>query len=352
MPVRAHRLTIAGLLLSLSLAGCADEPATVNSSEEVFPVQTMTVQPGNMVQTLSAIGTVRYRRETPLGFTSAGKVARVRFEEGDTVRQGALLAALDTTSVGADLSIAEAERSRAQADFERIKQLYAEGWITKARYEAAEAAAKGATARVAQAGFASGTAQLYAPSNGVVLTRNVQPGQVIAAGTPALILGEADDGFVFRSPVIDRNASRLRIGMPAQISLPALGNAPVTATISEIDGRANQATGAFTVQFKLPSAAGLKSGQIGTASIALPAAEDGSLQIPASAIFGLRTGEALVYIVDPKTSRVETRNVAVERLTDGFVIVTGGLKQGDMLVVKGAEKLRTGAKVRTSRAAN
>ena len=79
MPVRAHRLTIAGLLLSLSLAGCADEPATVNSSEEVFPVQTMTVQPGNMVQTLSAIGTVRYRRETPLGFTSAGKVARVRF---------------------------------------------------------------------------------------------------------------------------------------------------------------------------------------------------------------------------------------------------------------------------------
>lgn len=351
MASRAHYLAIAAFLATPLLSGCGDQDADkAATSEEIFPVQVMNVQPGNMVQTISVVGTVRYRRETPLGFTTPGKVATVRFEEGDFVKQGALLAALDTTSVGADLSVAEAERSRAQAEFERIRQLYAEGWITKARYEAAEAAAKAASARVAQAGFARGTAQLYAPSNGVVLTRNVQPGQVIAAGTPALILGEGDDGFVFRAPVIDRNASKLRVGMAAEINLPALGPAPVIATISEIDGRANQATGAFTVQFSLPTSAQLKSGQIGTASIKLPAAENGSLQIPASAIFGVRANEGLVYIVDAKTERVETRNVAIERITDGAVIITGGLKQGDLLVTSGAEKLRTGAKVRMTRA--
>lgn len=351
MKDRAHRLVLAALLLTPLLYGCGEKEGEKPApSEEIFPVQVMTVQPGNMLQTLSAVGTVRYRRETPLGFTTPGKVAVVRFEEGDFVRQGALLAALDTTSVGADLSAAEAERSRAQAEFDRIKQLYAEGWITKARFEAAEASAKAASARVAQAGFARGTAQLYAPSSGVVLTRNVQPGQIVAAGTPALILGEGDDGFVFRAPVIDRNAARLRVGMAAEISLPALGSAPVTATISEIDGRANQATGAFTVQFSLPASAQLKSGQIGTASIKLPAAEDGSLQIPASAILGVRANEALVYIVDPKSQRVETRNVAIERITDGAVVITGGLKQGDLLVTSGAEKLRTGAKVRMTKA--
>ncbi len=352
MSGHVYRFAITALLLSPLLHGCDGKEAdTVAPSEEVFPVQVMTVQPSNMVQTISAVGTVRYRRETPLGFTTPGKVANVRFEEGDFVKRGALLAALDTTSVGADLNVAEAERGRAQAEFERIKQLYAEGWVTKSRYEAAEAAAKAAGARVAQAGFARGTAQLYAPSSGVVLTRNVQPGQVIAAGTPALILGEADDGFVFRAPVIDRNATQLRVGMPAEITLEALGKAAVTATISEIDGRANQATGAFTVQFSLPASAQLKSGQIGTASIKLPAAEDGSLQIPASAIFGIRANEGLVYIVDVKTNRVETRNVAIERLTDVFVIITGGLKQGELLVVSGAEKLRTGAKVRMTKAA-
>jgi RND family efflux transporter MFP subunit len=340
------------LLLAPLLHGCGEKEAgKTTAADEVFPVQTITVQPSNMVQTLNAVGTVRYRRETPLGFTTPGKVATVRFEEGDFVKRGALLAALDTTTVGADLNVAEAERARAQAEFERIKSLYADGWITKSRYEAAEAAAKAASARVAQAGFARGTAQLYAPSSGVILARNVEPGQVVAAGMAVLMLGQADQGFVFRVPVVDRDAAKLRIGMAAEISLDALERGPITATISEIEGQANAATGAFIVQFALPAQAKIRAGQIGSASIKLPAASDGALQIPASALFGVRTGEGLVYIVDAKTSRVETRNVMIERVTDDFVVVRGGLVQGDRIVVSGTEKLRTGAKVRTAAAA-
>jgi membrane fusion protein (multidrug efflux system) len=344
---------LAGLLPLLLLAACGeDKVVTKTAADEIHPVQVVTVQQENLQRTINAVGTVRYRRETPLGFTTPGKVATVRFEEGDFVKRGALLAALDTTSVGADVSVATAERDRARSEFERLRSLYADGWVTKARYEAAEATVKAADARVRQAGFASGTAQLYAPSSGVVLTRNVQPGQIIAAGTPALILGEGDEGFVFRVPIIDRDASKLRVGMAADIAIESLGGAPITATISEIDGRANEATGAFTVQFRLANRPQLRSGQIGTATIKLPAADSGStLQIPASALFGVRTGEGLVYVVDAK-SRVETRNVAIERVTDEFVIVSGGLKPGDIIVTSGLEKLRTGLKVRAIKAAS
>ncbi len=338
---------LVGLLPLIIVASCGENKVeTKTAADEIHPVQVMTVQQENMLRTLSAVGTVRYRRETPLGFTTPGKVATVRFEEGDFVKRGALLAALDTTSVGADVSVASAERDRARAELERIRSLYADGWVTKARFEAADAAVKVADARVRQAGFASGTAQLYAPSSGVVLTRNVQPGQVIAAGTPALILGEGDEGFVFRVPIIDRDASKLRVGMAADINIESLEGAPIAATISEIDGRANEATGAFTVQFRLANRPRLRSGQIGTASIKLPASESGALQIPASALFGVRTGEGLVYIVGDK-ERVETRNVSIERVTDGFVIVTGGIKPGDVIVTSGGEKLRTGSRVRT-----
>jgi RND family efflux transporter MFP subunit len=344
---------LAGLLPLFLLAACGEDKAvTKTAADEIHPVQVVTVQQENLQRTINAVGTVRYRRETPLGFTTPGKVATVRFEEGDFVKRGALLAALDTTSVGADVSVATAERDRARSEFERLRSLYADGWVTKARYEAAEATVKAADARVRQAGFASGTAQLYAPSSGVVLTRNVQPGQIIAAGTPALILGEGDEGFVFRVPIIDRDASKLRVGMAADIAIESLGGAPITATISEIDGRANEATGAFTVQFRLANRPQLRSGQIGTATIKLPAADSGStLQIPASALFGVRTGEGLVYVVDAK-SRVETRNVAIERVTDEFVIVSGGLKPGDIIVTSGLEKLRTGSKVRAIKAAS
>ncbi len=349
MPI-SNRILI-GLLPLALLAACGGDKAPDKApSDDVLPVQVVTVQQESLQRVINTVGTVRYRRETPLGFTTAGKVATVRFEEGDFVKRGALLAALDSTTVGADVSVATAERNRARAEFERVQSLYADGWVTKARYESAEAAVTAADARVRQAGFASGTAQLYAPSSGVVLTRNVQPGQVIAAGTPALILGEGDDGFVFRVPVVDRDASSLRVGMAADISIESLGGAPISATISEIDGRANEATGAFSVQFRLANRPQLRSGQIGTARIRLPASVGaGSLQIPASALFGVRTGEGLVYVVDAK-SRVETRNVAIDRVTDDFIIVSGGLKRGDIIVTSGLEKLRTGSRVRAIKA--
>lgn len=347
---KSTRLLV-GLLPLVVLAACGEEKAVPKvASSEIHPVQVVAVQQENLRRTINAVGTVRYLRETPLGFTTAGKVATVRFEEGDFVKRGALLAALDTTNVGADVSVATAERNRARAEFDRMRSLFADGWVTKARYEAAEAAVTAAEARVRQAGFASGTAQLYAPSSGVVLSRNVQPGQVIAAGTPALVLGEGDDGFVFRVPIIDRDATKLRVGMAADISIESLEGAPISATISEIDGRANEATGAFIVQFRLASRPQLRSGQIGTASIRLPASTGGALQIPASALFGVRTGEGLVYIVD-SNNRVETRNVAIERVTDDFVIVSGGIKPGDFIVTSGLEKLRTGSKVRAVKAA-
>ncbi len=345
--LRISSRLLCGLVLITPLFGCGGTKSDTEAAPKAdLPVQVFTVEKQSLQREVQAVGTVRYRRETPLGFTTAGKVAVVRFEEGDFVKRGALLSALDTTSVGADMSVATAERDRSRAEFERVRSLYADGWVTKARYEAAEAAVKGAEARVRQAGFASNTAQLYAPSAGVVLMRNVQAGQVIAAGTPVLLLGEADDGFVFRVPVVDRDASRLRVGMAAEISIESAGDAPVTATISEIDGRANEATGAFTVQFRLPNRPQYRSGQIGTATIKLPAS-DGveQLQIPASALFAVRAGEGLVYVVNAE-SRVETRNVAVERLTDSSVIVSGGLAAGDKIVKSGLEKLRTGSRVR------
>ncbi len=351
MTHRSNLLLISALsAVTLALAACdkkKDDPLVKPAQvEELIPVQVMTVQAANLQRTLNAVGTVRYRRETPLGFTTSGKVARVSFEEGDYVRRGALLAALDTTPVVADYSVSDAERVRAQSEFERMRSLYEQGWVTKGRYEAAEAAVKVANARVRQTGFTTKTAKLFAPSSGVVLSRFVQAGQVVAAGSPALIIGQDAEGFVFRAPVIDKDASKLRTGMPATILIEALGSDPIAASISEIDGRANETTGAFTVQFSVAGKKGLKSGQIGSVQIKMPAVDDGSLQIPASALVGVRSGEALVYVYDRITGAVETRSVVVGAVQNEFVLVKGGIKIGDQIVVSGVERLRTGAKVR------
>ena len=70
------------------MTGCSvGEPEAKPKSKEPIPAAVTVVQPASENETLSAAGTVRLRRETALGFTTDGKVASVRYEEGDRVWQ-------------------------------------------------------------------------------------------------------------------------------------------------------------------------------------------------------------------------------------------------------------------------
>ncbi len=337
------------LMATALLWGCSgtdteEQPKARNP----IPAATITVHSASQNETITAAGTVRLRRETELGFTTSGKVASVRYEEGDRVKRGALLAALDTSTVSADLESAKAERDRAEAEFGRIQSLYADGWVTKARLEQAEAALRSAKAQVNASGFASRTAQIVAPSNGIVLTRNVDSGQIVMAGTTALVLGETDKGFVLKVPLTDEDASRVRVGMRANVTISAVSDTPFEAVVSEKDGRADERTGTFEISFLLPANERLRSGQLGTVDIEVSRNNDGSIAVPATAIFGVRSGEGLVYVVDDK-KRVKQRNVVIGELTDDSLEITAGLNDGDVVITRGVEKLRDGDRIQPIR---
>ena len=347
--LRLHHLAFMAAA-SAALAGCGSkEPeAAAPTSDAVVPVRIIVAQPAAENRSVSAVGTVRYRRETPLGFTTSGRVANVRFNEGDRVGQGALLAALDTTNVQGDLAAANAEAARAEAELSRIRTLYEQGWVTKGRLEQTQAAAEAARARTSQAGFATDTARIYAPSSGVVLSRNVDPGQVVAAGATALVIGQNDGGFVLRAPFTSTDATRLSPGMTGTVSLDGL-EAPITGVLTEVEGRAEDATGSFIAVFALPANGRLKSGQIGSVRMTLPAddAGTGAVAVPATALFDVRSGEALVWVVDSR-SHVAPRSVTIGGMNADRVLVTAGLNAGDRVVVTGGERLQRGTQVRVT----
>ncbi|WP_108811302.1 efflux RND transporter periplasmic adaptor subunit [Sphingorhabdus sp. Alg231-15] len=330
------------LMATALLFGCSGTEAEEQPKDrDPIPAATITVQAASQNETITAAGTVRLRRETELGFTTSGQVASVRYEEGDRVKRGATLAALDNSTVSADLESAQAELDRTEADFQRIKSLFADGWVTKARLEQAEAAMRAAKARVNASSFASRTSHIHAPSNGIILSRNIDAGQIVNAGTTVLVLGETDKGFVLKVPLTDADASRVRVGMRANVAISAVSDKPIEAVVSEKDGRADEQTGTFEISFLLPANERLRSGQLGTVDIEVSRDSDGSVAVPATAIFGVRSGEGLVYIVDEK-KRVKARNVAIGKLTDNNLEITSGLAEGDVVVARGVEKLRDG----------
>ncbi|MGL1558174.1 HlyD family efflux transporter periplasmic adaptor subunit, partial [Vibrio parahaemolyticus] len=90
--------------------------------------------------------------------------------------------------------------------------LMGQGWITRPRLETAKATLEAADAAVAQARFQTSHATIIAPGPGVVLSRLTEPGQVVAAGTPVLAVGDEASGYVLRVPLSDRDAARLTMG--------------------------------------------------------------------------------------------------------------------------------------------
>lgn len=338
---------IVGTSLALSACSGGKEEAAPAAADKVYPVTMTVVRPASTSALITAAGTVRYRYETPLGFTTAGKIASIRFQEGDRVMPGALIAALDATQVGANLESARAEQQRAQAELGRFQQLFEKGWVTRAQLERAEATARAASAQVSTAGFASGTARILAPSGGVILARTAEPGQVVAAGTQVVVLGETSGGMVLRAPMIDSDIARLSPGMPVTVRLSAVPGGEIEGVISEIDARANPSSGAFEVTIALPANPALRSGQIGTAEFRVAAAPDAAgLAVPASAVFNVRADEGFVYLLDPKTSRVRARAVQIGRIDDKELVITGGLRPGDRIVTSGLVLLTDGAKVK------
>ncbi len=333
------------VLAALALSGCTGAEPKAPLAAKPLSVRIATVGAVDAAAEIQVVGTALWRVETPLGFTSAGQIVRITVNEGDRVRRGQLLAVLDTTPVQAELVAAEAEARRAASEAARLSVLFRQGWVTKARLEAAQAGAQSSAAAVKARRFALDTARIVAPSDGVVLARSAEPTQVVAAGMPVITLGEARAGFVFRAPLNDRLAAAVALGSPASVIFQALSGEAVQGRVQEVGGKANRATGTFDIEIALPSDVRIRSGMIGTAR--LMSAQGGATrkpQVPPAAIIAPRAGEALVYVLDAQNV-VRLRKVRIGEATDSGVDVISGVGPGDRVALSGFDRLKDGTTV-------
>jgi membrane fusion protein (multidrug efflux system) len=195
----------------------------------------------------------------------------------------------------------------------------------------------------------SRNAAIVSPGSGTVLARLADAGQVVAAGTPVLVVGEASGGRVMRLPLADRDAARLRVGAPATVRLAAI-EGELTGSVIEIGGRAERATGTFVVEIGLPDDPRLRAGQIGTVSIVASSPGTLSLLVPPAAVFAPRAGQAFVYVADGDGKRVKLRRVTISEASDTAIRVTGGLQSGEWVATSRLDRLSDGMVITPLRA--
>ena len=170
--------------------------------------------------------------EVDIGFKTPGRIARLLAEEGHRVKKGDRLAVLDSAELRsiveqnrANIRSAEAEFEKARKDYDRYRTLAQDGAITSQQLDASRKAHDASLSLLDQARAALRTAEVRlndltvdAPVSGVVLSRNAEPGETVAAGVTVYTLGDLANPWV-KVYVNETKLGLVRLGQKAQVSV-------------------------------------------------------------------------------------------------------------------------------------
>ena len=350
----AWRLLLVGLVTALPACG---EDATPKSPE-VRPVRTVVVEPKPIDDDRRAVGEVRARYESDLGFRVAGKVISRTVDVGVSVKKGGLLARLDEQdyrnklkSADADIVSAQAVLTEAKGAEGRLSQLLATGATTRANYDAALKNLRSAEAKLDSTKAALDLAkdqlsyaELRADFDGIVTAVGAEAGQIVNVGQMVVRLAQPKDkDAVF---AIAESAFRERPAQPPEIIVTLLSNPSISsdAVVREISPVADPATRTYQVKVTLknpPEQMRFGSSVVGR----LKGSTAPVIVLPGSALFD-KAGQPAVWLVDPAKGTVSLQSVVVVRFETDRVIVSEGLAKGDIVVTAGVNRLRENQKVR------
>lgn len=359
---RRRRLLIAGAiaLAVLLVAGFllhGGDSGTEDSGNSELPVVSVVAATASSVAgNVEATGTLAARRELPVGSVGeGGRVVSVPVDAGQWVRQGQVLAVIDRSvqsqqiaAQAAQVDVARADAALAQANFDRGLKLTDRGFISKADVDrlratrdAADARVKQAQAQLGELRALSARLNITAPDAGLLLTRNVEPGQVVSGGSGILFSIARGGELELLAAVSEEDLARLSVGAAAQVT-PVGTEKSFAGQIWQLSPTIEQQTRQGTARIALSYAPELRPGGFASARIS-----SGSMVapfLPESAIQSDEKG-SFVLIVG-KDDKVVRRTVKTGMVTEGGIAIVQGLAGGERVVLRAGGFLSEGDKVK------
>jgi HlyD family secretion protein len=309
----------------------------------------------SVASTISATGSLAARREMPVGVVGeGGMVTRVWVEPGDWVGAGQVLASIErsvqtqeTAQLAANISVAQADAKLAQAELDRAQALLARGFISKADIDRRTATRDAAVARVrvAQAQLGAGRARvgrldIRAPAAGLVLSRAVEPGQVVSPGSGVLFRLARGGEMEMRAQLAEGDLARLSVGLGAQVTPVGTANS-FTGQIWQMPPVIDPQTRQGVVRVALAYNPALRPGGFASATIA-SGRVDAPL-LPESAVLTDAKG-SFVYVIDGNNKAVR-RDVKPGPITDAGIPILSGLTGTERVVLSAGAFLNPGETV-------
>jgi multidrug efflux system membrane fusion protein len=330
------------IVAALLLAGCGKDeaPPVVKPT----PVRIQHASNGPAVPPIDTNGIVVNKHEMRLSFKLGGLVRRIHVQEGDAVKQGQRLAEIELTEVDAQVEQARQLAEKAQRDLKRGENLYADQVISLEQLQDLRTQAALAGAQLKSAQFNQGYSVITAPRDGVVLRKLAEERELVAAGTPVLVLGESNRGYVVRAALADREIVNVKLGDKGQIQMDAFPAQSMTGTVVEIASAADERTGMFPVEVHFDSPPPrLVSGLVARLRLAPTIAAPSLTYVPMAALVEGDGDRASVFVVEQ--GKALRRDVHVAFITADSIALASGLSAGESVVTDGALYLENGESV-------
>jgi RND family efflux transporter MFP subunit len=315
------------------------------SSDETQPdkmkinVKIAPVVQKSMALPINTSGKLYTSTESKLSFKIPGIIAQIYVDEGQSVKKGALLAALDLVEMKAKVSQARSAQEKANRDLERAQRLYADSVVTLEQLQNARTALEISSSDVNVAEFNLRHSTIYAPESGKILKRFAEEGELLGAGNPVFLYGSNNEGWVLRAGVTDRQIVQLRIGDRAIVMFDAYPNKKFQAKVSEIEAVANPYTGTFEVEVQLDhSDIYLYSGFVGKVTIIPGIAKEYSI-IPIESLIEGDLNEGYVYSADRKNNTATKYKIKIDKIIGNQMLVYSGVENISDVITFGAPYL-------------
>ena len=357
-------------LLAVVLA-CAAFLWKMGQGPSVQATSVVTVFPSQALSVLNASGYVVAQRKAAVSTKAQGRLEWLGVTEGSRVKQGEVIARLESLELTAQLAQTEAQLGLAQAELddaaraeERAKSLLAQSYISQASFDAALARANKARAQVRASQAARDVSraalsqtEIRAPFEGVVLTKNANVGDNItpfssAADSKGAVVTIADMRTLeVEADVSESSMAKLQIGQPVDIGLDALPNQRFAGRVARMVPTIDRAKATRLVKLQFdaidPRILPDMSAKVAFLPRPLLEAERQPVTAIARAAVAQRDGKSVVFLLSQGSVKQVT--LANPQALGDDLVLAPELKEGQSVVLRPPETLKSGQSVRVER---
>ena len=328
-------------IIAMLLASCSSQDEN-QKGVPLMRVKSEVLRFSSEVNEKCYVGIVEEESSISVGFTGSGTIVRVCVNEGQSVKQGQLIAEIDKTQARNMLVAAQAQMEQANDAYERLKQLHDNNSLPEMEWVEVQSKVQQAESSLGIAKKALADCSIYAPASGVIGKGIMNVGEVVLPALPVAKILVVNNVKV-KVSIPEKEIADISDSTLSQVTLDALPNQLFEGGKIEKSVEANTMTHTYDIKVNVGNdKMQLLPGMV--ANVRLVNARDNNvLSVPVTSVRKDANGNSYVWV--KKDGRAYRKVVTIGKTVGDRIVVSSGLHAGDVVVTEGYQKLSEGMEV-------